>query len=269
MSTYKAVASVSGGLGSFEAWRRAIQKYGKENVAAVFADVGTIVEDGKVVCGEDEDLHRFLADTERLLEAPIIRLSHPKYANIWEAFFGERFLGNSRIDTCSKFLKREVLHKWVKENASDATMVIGFSWLEASRAETYQKRVPNSWFPLCEPPYVTNEEIGTWLEKRGVRVPQLYREGARHNNCGLFCVKGGIGQLHDLWRLRPHRYLYGERRENQFRAEINPTATIFRKGGEPITMRELRVLFERGYVPKTAQDGCGGRCMVPDQMELW
>lgn len=269
MSEKRYVVSVSGGLTSFEAWRRTVEKHGRENVTAIFADVGTVVEDGEIVCGEDEDLFRFLDDTERLMGHPIIRLRHPKYANIWEAFFGERFLGNTMVDTCSKFLKREVIARWIKENAPDATMVLGFSWLESSRARKYQKRIPNSWMPLQERPYVINDDIAKWLLSRGVKPPRNYELGASHNNCGLFCVKSGLGQLYLLWKLRIKRYLYNERMELKFRAEINPKATIFRKNGKPITMQALRLLFEQGYIPKTAPDqGCGGRCMVPEQDEL-
>lgn len=262
------VVSVSGGLTSFEAWRRAVEKYGKGNVTPIFADVGTVIEDGEIVCGEDGDLYRFLRDSEHLMKQRIVRLRHPKYRNIWEAFFGQRFMGNTLVDTCSKYLKREVIAKWMKENAPADTMVLGFSWLEMSRAKKYQAIVPNSWMPLCEPPYVTNDDISAWLVERGVEPPRLYAEGASHNNCGMFCVKSGLGQLHDLWRTRIKRYLYNERMELKFRAEINQTATIFRKDGKPITMQALRLLFERGYVPKSSKEGCGGRCMVPEQAEL-
>lgn len=263
------VASVSGGLTSFEAWRRAVEKHGAENVTAIFADVGTVIEDGEVVSGEDEDLHRFLGDTERLMGCEIIRLKHHKYHCIWDAFFGERFMGNTMLDTCSKFLKREVISKWIKANAPAATMVLGFSWLESSRAKKYQQLVPNSWMPLQESPYVINDEISAWLRARGVEPPRNYELGVSHNNCGLFCVKGGLGQLYLLWRVRLRRYLYNERMELKFRAEINPKATIFRKDGKPITMQALRILFENGYVPRTAnQQGCGGRCMLPEQLEL-
>lgn len=259
------VVSVSGGLTSFEALRRTIEAKGRENVSAVFADVGRIVENGETVCGEDDDLYRFLDETERLLDFPIHRIHHREYANMWEAFFGERFMGNSRIDTCSKFLKREVLEEWIDAYHPGCVRVLGFSWLEISRATEYLTYFPNSWFPLTEAPYVTNEDIARWLEDRGIQRPTLYREGFSHNNCGGLCVKGGIGQLHDLYRWRPARYAYNARRETEFRASINPNATIFRKDGEPITLEALGKLFESGYVPKTSQESCGGRCMIPEE----
>jgi len=262
----KYIVSFSGGLGSFEALRRCLKKHGPENTIGIFADVGRVFENGRNVCGEDDDLYRFLYETEQLLDFRILRLRHPKYKNIWDAFFGERFMGNTRLDTCSKFLKREVIQKWRKDKAPVLhTMVIGFSWEEKSRVEQYQKFVPDSWFPNCEPPYKTNEDIAEWLEERGIKRPRLYRDGFSHNNCGGLCVKGGLGQLHDVWRLRPWVYEYAERKENQFRSEINPKATIFRHHKLPITMSALREMFEGGYVPRTAKGSCGGQCMVPTE----
>jgi len=146
------VVSVSGGLSSVEALERCLNKFGSEKVHAVFADVGTVIEDGKVVCGEDEDLIRFLSEVESYLGVHINRVKHHKYSNIWDCFFGERFMGNTRIDTCSKFLKREVLDNWIKDNHADAVRVLGFSWMEKSRADKFLSYFPNAHFPLCLPP---------------------------------------------------------------------------------------------------------------------
>lgn len=263
----KFVVSVSGGLASFEALRRTIEKHGKENTIGVFADVGTVVRNGKVVCGEDEDLFRFLDDTERLLGFRITRIQHPEYRSIWDVFFKRRFLGNPLSDICSSELKRKTLRKWIKVNAPGATQVLGYSWLEQSRATKFRAIIPNSYFPNCERPYIVNEDIINWLEDRGVKAPRLYYEGAQHNNCGLFCVKGGLGQLRMLWLLRPHRYAYAEAMELRFRDEIDPWATIFKKGDTPISLMELRWDFEKGYIPKGKEQGCGGRCMIPEEGE--
>lgn len=261
------VVSVSGGLTSFEALRRAIVTKGRENVCAVFADVGTVRdEQGRVVCGEDDDLHEFLEDIELLLKIQIHRIRHRKYAHIWEAFFGERFMGNTMVDTCSKFLKREILDEWIDRWHPGATRVLGFSWLEKSRAETFSGYFPNSWFPLCESPYVTNEDISATLTSAGIQRPSIYDEGwASHGNCGGFCVKMGLGQVWYCWKYRPWRVVFAAEQEDKFRRTVNPTATIFRKDGVPITLFELIHLFENGYRPKTSKgEGCGGRCMIPE-----
>lgn len=260
------IVSVSGGLSSIEALERAILKYdGKRRIIPVFADVGSVVENGRVVCGEDEDLMRFLVETEAWLGVKIERIKHPKYANIWECFFARRYMGNTRVDPCSEDMKRKLLDKWIKQ-FDNPTMVIGFSWLEGHRAEQYKSFVPNSEFPLCEKPYVTNEDIAEKWERRGIKRGRSYDEGFSHDNCGGMCVKMGLGQAFMLWKVRPWRYEYAERREKEFRSNIHSEATIFRKSMVPITMESLRLLFEEGYIPRTVgNEDCGGRCMMPEE----
>ncbi len=262
------VVSVSGGLTSIEAWRRALIKHGPENVHAVFADVGEAFdENGVRVCGEDEDLYRFLDECEAFLGAKAVRLKNEKYASIWDVFFQERMLGSTLRDPCSRHMKRKVIDDWIRANFMEFNTVrcLGFSWLEKGRAEEFDKWMGywKTWHPLMDPPYVTNDEIAAFLEAQGIRRPRLYVQGYAHNNCGGFCVKMGLGQARDLWLLNPTAYLWHEEQEQRFIREINAKATIFRKGRQPITMRALRLLFEAGYIPKTDKQICGGRCMIP------
>ena len=60
----KYIVNVSGGLTSFEALRRTIERHGKENTHAIFADTSI----------EDEDLYRFLDDQERYFDITIERV---------------------------------------------------------------------------------------------------------------------------------------------------------------------------------------------------
>lgn len=257
------VVSVSGGLTSVEAWERCLAKHGMDSTVPVFADVGTVIENGKVVSGEDEDLFRFLADVERYLGQPCHRVQHHKYKSIWEAFFGERFVTNGLIDTCSKFLKREVLDNFAAQ-FDNPVRVVGFSWLEVSRVEDFKEYIPNAWFPLTEPPLVTSEEIGEKWRSRGIEPPRMYARGFSHNNCGGLCFKAGLGQAYDVWKWSPERYEYNERMQEKFLKEISPEGTFLRRKGKPVSLRELRLQFEGGYVPRTSQyQTCGGRCMIP------
>lgn len=163
------------------------------------------------------------------------------------------------IDTCSKFLKREILGKFAGQ-FSNVVDVFGFSWLEKSRIDRLLKYKPNSWFPLTEPPYVTNTEIGDWLQiGYGVKSPRMYSMGFSHNNCKGFCVKAGLGQAYDVWKHFPHVYNYNERMQEKFFVEISPHGRFLKKNGKHISLKELRELFEKGYVPGTSQyTSCGG-----------
>lgn len=262
------VVSVSGGLTSFEAWRRCLEKYPKQTVA-VFADVGSVYENGKCVSGEDEDTFRFLDETEQLLGQKIHRIQHPKYKNIWETFFAMRYVTNGRADNCSKYLKREILRKFVG-NYPNAIEVLGYSWLESDRIDKFRKRITRSWFPLMEAPYVTNTEIIDYLKGVGIKPPNNYSVGLfPHNNCGGMCFKSGLGQVYDLWRFSPHRFEYNERMQEQFLSEISPHGTFLQLKGEYVSLKQVRLEFEKGYVPKTSQyKSCGGSCMVPEDDEL-
>ena len=93
------IVMYGGGLTSYEVARRAIEYYGKDSTEIWFADTRT----------EDEDLYRFNRDVERLLGKPLRVFDQGM--DIWEVFRQQRFLGNSRIDPCSKFLKRVPLRK--------------------------------------------------------------------------------------------------------------------------------------------------------------
>lgn len=99
MVAAKCVVMYGGGLTSYEASRRAIEIYGKENVEIWFADTKT----------EDADLYRFNDDVERLLGIKITYFSQG--VDIWGIFKQQRMIGNSRIDPCSKYLKRVPLRE--------------------------------------------------------------------------------------------------------------------------------------------------------------
>lgn len=273
------IVSVSGGLGSFEALRRTIERHGKENTVAIFADVGVVKDElGRNVSGEDESLYTFLDDIERHLAIKILRLRHPHYTDIWDVFFKKKMMGSSLRDPCSQQLKRKQISDWMKDNnytSENSVRVLGFGRAEAGRAITYERYMKELnwevWFPLIDEPYCDNETIKAYLQNHSITLPKLYEDGFGHNNCGGFCVKMGLGQAYDLYKNYPHRYLYHESMEQKFQKEMNTDATIFRQRVKgtlvSITMKELRRRFEEeNYIPRTAglgQSTCGGRCMIP------
>lgn len=92
---------MSGGLTSFEALRRTIERHGKESTHAVFADT-------KI---EDLSLYRFLDDQERYLGVKITRLVDGRTPfEVWE---DERLIMDRRngFATCSDILKRRQINK--------------------------------------------------------------------------------------------------------------------------------------------------------------
>lgn len=91
-----AVVMFSGGIGSWGAARRAVAKYGAENVTLLFADT-------KI---EDPDLYRFLDEAAADVGAPLVKVADGRTP--FEVFRDVRYLGNSRIAPCSRVLKQEL-----------------------------------------------------------------------------------------------------------------------------------------------------------------
>lgn len=183
------VINYSGGLSSHLAAHRIIEEAGVRSCVLLFADT----------MSEDEDLYRYIREGAATLGAELVVVADGR--TIWEVFRDERFLGNSRIDPCSKILKRRVLDRWVKANAPDAVRVIGYTSCEGQRWERFKAKHPRSRAPLMEAPTISTEEVAAehhYLFPT-LRPPRLYALGAKHNNCGGGCVKAG--QQHFAWLL--------------------------------------------------------------------
>lgn len=188
---------------------------------------------------EDEDLYRFLAETrvadEKLAaELGLLAFFHDLAdgRDVWDVFFAERFMGNSRIDPCSKILKRNLIRSFLDENfdPADTLCYIGIDWSEEHR---FLKAVPY-WrpftvlAPLTQPPYIDKDGIRAELAALGIAQPRLYDLGFAHNNCGGFCVKAGQGAFKTLLRELPDRYDYHAGREQEFRAFVGKDVSILK-----------------------------------------
>jgi hypothetical protein len=249
------IVMYSGGVTSWAAAKRAVERYGRDAVTLLFAD--TLIE--------DEDLYRFL---EEAAPAPLVRISEGR--DPWATFFDSRFLGNHRIDPCSRILKRELMRKWLDDNCDPAStvVVLGFDWTELHRVHRSERFwAPWAvWCPLTEKPYTHKARIMDDLRAEGIAPPRLYAMGAQHNNCGGFCVKAGQGQFAWLLANMPARYAHHEAKEQQFRDFIGKDVAILdeRIGGErqPLTLRELRERIETNR-PVDLFEYAGCDCLVP------
>lgn len=259
------LVTLSGGLSSYEAARRTIERHGRDGVKLLFADT-------KI---EDDDLYRFLEGVERLLGIPITRISDGRTP--WEVFRDERFIGNSRVDPCSKILKRRLIDRYRNEHfdPSDTTLVFGLTWDEPGRIERHRKRMnADGWsceYPVAEPPLVINEYIADDLRSLGVEPPRLYAMGFPHNNCGGFCCKMGIAQATHLLETLPDRYREHEEAEQAILRDI-PTTRPFLKFQDHgvsrlISMRDLRVAHEKQMTFAETEYGwgCKGGCAIDDE----
>jgi hypothetical protein len=134
----------------------------------------------------------------------------------------------------------------------------------------FEGREPKVWKEPPGPERKKNRSrTDAELMARGVAPPRIHGEGFSHNNCGGFCVKMGLYQCYLLWKHRLARWLFAEEKEQEFREYIKRTdVSIFRRNNEQVTMRELRALFEGGWIPKKRKQHSCAACMVPTAEEI-
>jgi 3'-phosphoadenosine 5'-phosphosulfate sulfotransferase (PAPS reductase)/FAD synthetase len=206
----KRVVMFSGGVASWAAAKRTVAQHGTDETVLLFTDT-------KI---EDEDLYATLRASAENVGAPLEIIADGRTP--WEVFRAERMLGNSRIDPCSKILKRELARKWLKANAPGATVVVGINWDEINRLDAITGRYGALGHaveaPLCQSPLLSKTELFRWWQDSGLKQPGLYQLGFSHNNCGGFCIKAGQGHFARLLKALPERYRYHEQQERDFRA---------------------------------------------------
>jgi 3'-phosphoadenosine 5'-phosphosulfate sulfotransferase (PAPS reductase)/FAD synthetase len=244
----------SGGALSWAAAMRTIERHGRDDVRLLFTDTAM----------EDEDLYRFLDDSERQLGVPLIRLKDGRTP--WDVFREKRMLGNTRIDLCSRVLKREMSQRWLAENAPGATLVFGIDWEETHRLDGLQRRYGEQGYtveaPMTDRPWMTKAEVFRWMKDCGLAPPRLYDLGFAHNNCGGFCVRAGHAHFAQLLATMPERYREHEANEADLRERLGKNVSILRdrEWGEtrPMTLKEFRERIERGDVGQLDMFGIGG-----------
>lgn len=251
------VVTFSGGIGSWAAAKRVAAKHGTENLTLLFADTRQ----------EDEDLYRYLTEAAANVGGQLVRIAEGRKP--WHVFFDERMLGNSRFDPCSRVLKREMIDSWIAANRDPKTTIIhcGVDWSEEHRYTRLRDfMAPLGWryeAPLCDPPYISKDDMKAWLKQEGIKLPRLYEMGFSHNNCGGFCIKAGQGHFERLLKMLPERYAYHESMEQAIRTYLGKDVSILtdRSGDgkkKPLTLKDFRLRVEGGaQVDAFDIGGCG------------
>lgn len=211
----------------------------------------------------------------------------------WEVFRDVRFLGNSRVDPCSKILKRDFLWRYIETNfnKSNAVIYFGLDANEEHRLMSVWARVNAEWvflnilsytlltesllfFAPRERPlwkvssplidrFIFKEQIRGEAEKRGIRLSESYALGMSHDNCSGLCVKAGHASWKTTLLKRPEAYAYAESEEQSVMALIERDDVGVlrdRTGGSttPITLSAFRERVEQGaQVDLYDLGGCG------------
>jgi hypothetical protein len=245
----------SGGIGSFMAASRLVEKYGRDRVKLLFTDTKT----------EDIDLYRFLDQTVDYLGCDFVHLEDGR--DIWQVFTDERFMGNSRIDPCSKLLKRIPAKRYIRKNCTpeDTVLVYGIDWTEIHRYDTLKKRWGDKELysvaaPMCQRPYMAKHEGFDKLHEIGIKRPRLYDMGFPHNNCGGFCVKGGLTHFANLLDKLPENYAHHEEQQEKLFKEIGKRPFLVKttnKIKKYLSLKDYRIYLENNKAPEFDWGGCG------------
>jgi len=230
----KHIISYSGGLASFFEAKLSIDKYGENNVELVFCDTKT----------EDEDLYRFLDDTEKYLGKKIIKLVEGR--DIWQVAFDRNYMFNSMLAECSLKLKIEMFKSYIsKYDMKDIIVHIGYDYTEAHRFERTKPHYECEIKSLIMETNLTKGTMKDELCKMGIILPKLYQEGFAHNNCGGFCFRAGIGHFKQLYLKRPKTYDYHMNKESELREQIGKDVSILKRFGGSYTLYKLKQDFIR------------------------
>jgi hypothetical protein len=238
----QAIVMYSGGIGSWAAGMRAVERYGVDHTTLLFCDTKM----------EDEDLYRFLHEGAEVIGVPVTTVADGRTP--WEVFKSERFLGNTRVDKCSKSLKRLMRDRWLRTHyaPNECICLLGMDFCQREanrladnqvRCAPYQVDAPLFWEPVLD-----KDMAKLMALRHGLRLPRLYELGFQHNNCGGFCVKAGHAHFAHLYRTLPERYAYHEQQEEDLRQYLDKDIAILRdrQGGttKPLTLRQLRKRLE-------------------------
>lgn len=252
-SAHTHVVMFSGGLGSWLTAKRVAQEHGTDHLILLFADVGS---DRSEHVGEDQDTYRFIIEaaadalgvwlpsehppdhldwlsSRDLLDGGrwvpgLVRVSDGR--DIWQVFKDDRFLGNSRLANCSKFLKQQPCREWLEANCDPATttVYVGIDWSETHRLPAIER----GWAPypvrapMTEAPLLDRDAMQRACSEAGIALPRLYRAGFAHNNCGGFCVRSGQAQMELLLREHPERYAFHEAEEQALRDHLGKDVAV-------------------------------------------
>lgn len=259
----KHVVLFSGGIGSWAAAKRVAERHGTEGLVLLFTDTKS----------EDEDTYRFLREGAKNVGGRLEWIADGR--DIWQVFDEKKMMGSTRVDHCSRILKRELTQDWVKANCdpADTTVYVGIDWSEAHRF----RRMERYWSPytiaapMTEPPYLTKADCIAWAESEGIRNQRLYEQNFKHANCAGFCIKMGHGAASHLLRQRPEVYAYHEEKERAFRERTGKDVAILRdrKGGisKPLTLEALRHRVE-AQEPIDEFDWGSCACVEPSEEEI-
>jgi hypothetical protein len=168
----------------------------------------------------------------------------------WTAFEQARYIGNTRVDVCSRMLKRDPRRKFT-DSLVNVEICVGFNWDEMDRYEKALTYESNLIAPLAQDFVDGGKLWETFHAVSGVDQGEAYDYGFDHDNCSGACVKAGLGQWAKLYTHRPNVYLWCETRMKLMMQQNPKLLPFLRKtingNTRYLSLEEYRINFlERG-----------------------
>jgi hypothetical protein len=198
---------------------------------------------------EHPDNLRFMADVERWLGKPVIRIKSEKYTTVDEVFEKRRYMSGVKGALCTTEMKK--IPRLAFQQPDDIH-IFGFTADEGGRIERFKRGNPelNLEWPLLDGK-IDKEGCYRRIREAGIKTPAMYVLGYNNNNC-IGCVKAAS---HTYWnKIRVDFPDVFKRRCEQSRAI---GAKLIRVNGERAFLDELPVestLFDEESI------SCGPEC---------
>lgn len=266
------VVQMSSGVASAYCAHLVADRYGRDHVHLLFADVARTEPDAEWWEGEDPDNYRFLRDIVDVLDLPLTTVCDGR--GVWGLARDMRMIPNNRAPFCSRVLKHQPALEWLEthRDPADTILHVGIDVTEAHRCDPIAARW-DPWpveYPMMWGPQRLKTDALEWVRSVGVDPPRMYAEGYPHANCAGACVRMGNGAAERLYRTRPDVYAGLERREAEIQQLVGSPVSILvdrrdlapGEGRRPYPLATLRSEIERrDYTTPTLFDdhGCG-RC---------
>lgn len=191
---------MSSGVGSAFLWHRVVETFPTDNVVAVFADVN----------GEHADNYRFLRDLKALGLSELVVLDNGG-RTIWDVFRQSKFLGNDRVDICSRELKRKPIEEWIATTYADPTNVVmhvGIDWTEEHRIPAIRDGWARKGIATAYDLADSNGDKWQaleWLKSVGIAPPPAHTTQVSARQLWWRLRPGGHGSVRSFVRAAPRR----------------------------------------------------------------
>jgi len=168
------------GAASAVAAKLTVDYYGHTNTIHILNN--PILEEG-------EDNQRFLRDVSEWLNYPIKWVRSKKYprGSVKEVWDDRKYMSGIYGAPCTLELKKKPRQEWEAVHHPDWT-VLGFTAEEKSRSDRFKLTERDTLLTPLIDAGVTKQDCFDIINKAGIRLPDLYKNGHPNANC-LGCVK--------------------------------------------------------------------------------